>query len=365
MRLDKRLLQLAGTTRAALIASILLGLLSGVTIVAQARYLSQVVADVFLNGAGRGAVISLLITLLVVILLRAGLVWGSEYSASAAAIKIKTRLRQRLFEHILRLGPAYGREERTGELVSTCMEGVEALDAYFSQYLPQLALAALIPVAFLVFILPLDPISGLVLLITAPLIPLFMILIGNLAESLTRRQWQTLSRLSAYFLDVLQGLTALKILGASRTQASVLAKASDRYRRTTMQVLRVAFLSALTLEMIATLGTAIVAVEIGLRLLYGRLTFEQAFFVLLLAPEFYLPLRSLGARFHAAMGGLAAVERIDEILCQPGLVADAATAQSSFAAMEDTRPPLELVIDGLTGRGGSVGALRHGSSSIR
>ncbi len=208
----------------------------------------------------------------------------------------------------------FTRGERSGELINTASEGIEALDAYYSQYLPQLVLAALVPISFLTFIFPLDWISGLVLLLTAPLIPLFMILIGNLAQALTRRQWQALSRMSAYFLDVLQGLTALKTLGRSRAQGQVIEQVSDHYRQVTMSVLRVTFLSALALEMISTLSTAVVAVEIGLRLLYGRLSFEQGFFVLLLAPEFYLPIRLLGTRFHAGMSGVAAARRIFEVL---------------------------------------------------
>ncbi len=177
---------------------------------------------------------------------------------------------------------------------------METLDAYFSQYLPQLATAALVPLTILAFVFPLDALSGLVLLLTAPLIPIFMILIGSHTKVLTQRQWTTLSRMSAHFLDVLQGLTTLKLLGRSREQIEVIALISDRFRATTMEVLRFAFLSALTLELLATLSTAVVAVEIGLRLLYGYLAFEQAFFVLILAPEFYLPLRQLGSRFHAA-----------------------------------------------------------------
>jgi ATP-binding cassette subfamily C protein CydCD len=199
-------------------------------------------------------------------------------------------------------------------LVNVVNEGVETLDAYFSQYLPQLALAVLVPLTILAVILPVDTLSGLVLLFTAPLIPLFMVLIGDLANTLTRRQWSTLSRMSAHFLDVLQGLTTLKIFGRSRAQIRVIAQIGERYRSTTMDVLRVTFLSALVLEWVATLSTAVVAVEIGLRLLYGRLTFEHAFFVLLLTPEFYLPLRLLGTRFHAGMAGVAAADRIFEIL---------------------------------------------------
>jgi len=202
-------------------------------------------------------------------------------------------------------------------LINTAVEGVEALDAYFRQYLPQLALAALVPLTILAFVFPLDFLSGLVLLLTAPLIPIFMILIGNLADALTRRQWTSLSRMSAHFLDVLQGLTTLKLLGRSRDQIQTIARISDHFRQTTLSVLRVAFLSALVLEMVATISTAVVAVEIGLRLLYGRLPFEEAFFVLVLAPEFYLPLRLLGTRFHAGVAGVATARRIFEVLATP------------------------------------------------
>jgi ATP-binding cassette subfamily C protein CydD len=215
------------------------------------------------------------------------------------------------------LGPAYTRGERSGELVNTAVEGIEALDAYFGQYLPQLALVTLIPLTVLAFVFPLDPISGLVLLLTAPLIPIFMSLIGSLADALTRRQWTSLSRMSAHFLDVLQGLTTLKLFGRSREQIQTIAEISDRFRQATLGVLRVAFLSALVLEMVGTISTAIVAVGIGLRLLYARLSFEEAFFVLLLAPEFYLPLRTLGARFHAGMSGVTAAQRIFEVLETP------------------------------------------------
>jgi ATP-binding cassette subfamily C protein CydD len=215
------------------------------------------------------------------------------------------------------LGPAYTRGERSGELANTAVEGIEALDAYFRQYLPQLALAALVPLTVLIFVFPLDWVSGLVMLLTAPLIPVFMILIGSLAESLTRRQWTSLSRMSAHFLDVLQGLATLKLFGRSREQYRIIAQISDEFRETTMGVLRVTFLSALVLELVATISTAVVAVQIGLRLLYGQLAFQQGFFVLLLAPEFYLPLRLLGTRFHAGMQGVAAAQRIFEVLETP------------------------------------------------
>jgi ATP-binding cassette, subfamily C, bacterial CydCD len=314
MNLDKRLLRLALDSRLNLFLTIGFGLAGGVASVMQAYLLSKTIDRAFLKGQGVNGLQSLLAALLVIIVLRAGLAWASEISANAIAARVKISLRTLLFEHILMLGPAYTYGERTGELTSVVTEGVEALDAYFSQYLPQLVLAALVPLTFLIFVFPLDPLSGIVLLLTAPLIPLFMVLIGGLAQSLTRRQWTTLSRLSAYFLDILQGLTTLKTLGRSRGQAETIALASERFRQTTMSVLRVTFLSALVLELVSTISTAVVAVEVGLRLLYGRLSFEQAFFVLLLAPEFYLPLRMLGTRFHAGMSGAAAANRIFEIL---------------------------------------------------
>jgi len=240
--------------------------------------------------------------------------WFVEFYGSVAARKIKHDLRTRLYAHIQRLGPAYAREERTGELVGAAVEGVEALDAYFAHYLPQIFLAVLIPIGMLVIIFPVDLFTGIVLLLTAPLIPFFMILIGGHSEKLIQEQWLKLSRMSAYFFDVIQGLKTLKLLGRSREQTSQIEKVSDDYRRTTMGVLKVSFLSSLSLEMLSTLSTAIVAVEIGLRLLYGGMEFEPALFLLILAPEFYYPLRTLGTRFHAAMAGTEAAERIFAIL---------------------------------------------------
>ena len=320
MKLDRRLLSLLGSQRFLLILAILAGFVGGVLIVFQARFLSRIVNLVYISQSTLPDVSGLLFILLILIIVQGGVIWGGNFAANNLAVRIKTNLRVRLFNHIIRLGPGYFKQEvdnqgvRTGELVNVINEGVETLDAYFSQYLPQLALAVLVPLTVLAVILPVDTLSGLVLLFTAPLIPLFMVLIGDLANTLTRRQWSTLSRMSAHFLDILQGLTTLKVFGRSNAQIRVIAQIGDRYRSTTMAVLRVTFLSALVLEWVATLSTAVVAVEIGLRLLYGRLTFEMAFFVLLLTPEFYLPLRMLGTRFHAGMAGVAAADRIFEIL---------------------------------------------------
>jgi ATP-binding cassette subfamily C protein CydCD len=312
--MQRRLLELTRDSRLALTATILTGFLAGLLTIGQASALSQVVNRVFLGGQSLPDVAVLLQIILIVVLLRAILAWASEVSANAVAVRVKSELRQRLFDKILRLGPAYTRAERTGELVNAAVEGVEALDAYFSQYLPQLVLAALVPLCILFFVFPEDPLSGLILLLTAPLIPVFMYLIGKTAEALTKRQWNTLSRLSAHFFDSLQGLTTLKELGQSKAHAQSIADASNRFRDITLDVLRVTFLSALVLELVATVSTAIVAVEVGLRLLYGQMAFQPALFLLLLAPEFYIPLRMLGLRFHAGMSGTTAARRIYEIL---------------------------------------------------
>lgn len=312
--MNRRLLTLARDSRLALAATVLTGFLAGLLTIGQASALSQVVERVFLEGQNLPEVGGLLRFILIIVFLRALLAWGSEVSANAVAVRVKSDLRQQLFDKILRLGPAYTRGERTGELVNAAMEGVESLDAYFSQYLPQLVIATLVPLSILIFVFPRDPLSGLILLLTAPLIPIFMYLIGKTAEALTRRQWDTLSRLSAHFLDSLQGLTTLKELGRSQEHARSVAEASERFRDGTLKVLRVTFLSALVLELVATVSTALVAVEVGLRLLYGQMAFQPALFLLLLAPEFYIPLRMLGLRFHAGMAGTSAARRIFEVL---------------------------------------------------
>lgn len=307
----------AGAVRFFLALSVGLGLGTGLLAILQAGYLARVVNRVFLEGQSLSGVQPLLWPLLGVIIFRAGLTWLSEVAAHRAAAQIKHALRQRLLAHLLALGPVYAGGERTGELVNVMVEGIEALDAYFARYLPQLALAALVPLAVLGFVFPLDLISALILLFTAPLIPLFMFLIGKWAESLSQRQWESLSRMSAHFLDVLQGLTTLKIFGRSKSQAEVIGRISSHFRESTLGVLRVAFLSALALEFLATISTALVAVTVGLRLVYARIPFEQAFFLLLLAPEFYLPLRLLGSHFHAGLAGVSAAGRIFEILETP------------------------------------------------
>lgn len=315
--MHRRLLLLAKDTRFNLTIAVLSGLLAGTLTIWQAWLLSSTVDGVFLKGQTLAQVTGWLRWLLALIGMRGLLAWVNEVSANAVAVHVKTDLRERLYAHIQVLGPAYTQRERTGDLTAAAVEGIEALDAYFSQYLPQLVITALVPISILIFVFPLDLPSGIILLVTAPLIPFFMILIGKGAEIVTNRQYETLSRLSAHFLDSLQGLTTLKIFGQSKAHAKSIARVSDQFRDRTMNVLRITFLSALVLELLTTLSTAVIAVEIGLRLLYARMEFREALFLLILAPEFYLPLRMLGARFHAGMAGTSAAKRIFEILDTP------------------------------------------------
>ncbi len=340
MNFDRNLLNAARREWLALALTILLGLLGGLAIILQARQLSAILSAVFSEGQTRGAVAPLFVPLLIILIGRALFSWLADASAGLLAIRLKERLRSQLVDHLFRLGPAYARGENSAELANTALQGIENLDAYFSQYLPQAALAGLLPLAVLVVVFPKDWLSGLILLLTAPLIPIFMILIGKASEAATRRQWNALSRLSAYFLDTLQGLRELKLLGQSERRADKVGEAAEQYRLTTMKVLRVTFLSALVLEMVGTLSTAVIAVQIGLRLLRGGLGFEQAFFILLLAPEFYLPLRLLGQRFHAGASGITAARRIyailqTPVLCEPvvsvEMLADIATPPQTIS----------------------------------
>ncbi len=331
MQVDKRLLQFLKNTPGSFLFSILLGLgVAGFTIW-QAWLLSRIIDAVFLKHHYREMVVPALLLFAGISLLRAVFTWGQKNAANKVSSHVKSTLRNKLSRHLVYLGPPFVRSERSGEISNTLLTGVDSLDAYFSEYLPQLFLSALIPLLILFFVFPLDLLSGFVFLFTAPIIPVFMILIGNLAQSLTQKQWKTLSRMSAHFLDVLQGLTTLKILGRSRDQIKVIAQISDDFRQTTMKVLRVAFLSALVLEIVGTISTAIVAVEIGLRLLYGKIEFQQALFILILAPEFYLPMRLLGTKYHAGMEGVAAARRIFEIL-----------GTSPLIRQSQSRPSLDL-----------------------
>ena len=318
--MNRDLFRYVGSARVFLGATVLLGVLVAVATIAQMVLLAGVVDRVFVGGAGREGVGTLLLLLLGASVLRSGLLWGREVTAQRGAVRVKTELRGRLVGYVLRLGPAYARGERTGELATTATEGVEKLDAYFARYLPQVFLSVAVPVLIVVYVFPLDRSSAVLLLLTAPVIPVMMILVGSYAEDHMKRQWTALSRLGAGFLDSVQGLPTLKMFGRSGAEAQKVAAASEGFRVRTMKVLRYAFLSGLVLEFMTAMAIALVAVTLGVRVVSGSMPFEEAFVVLLLAPEFYKPLRELGVHRHAGMEGKAAAERIFEVLDTPAPV---------------------------------------------
>lgn len=314
MLFNRDLLDQTRSTRGFFIPAVLLGLLNGLATITQAAILSRLVTAAFLEGKSLEECARWLVGLMVISMLRSAAVFGSEVLAGRGSVLVREKLRLRLLRHLFALGPAYMQDERSGEQAAAAIQGVDALEAYFSQYLPQVALAGLIPFAVMAISFPIDWLTGLIFLLTAPLIPIFMVLIGQASERLTRQQFSALSRMSAFLLDTIQGLSTLKLLDQCAAQGERIAEVSDAFREKTLRVLRVAFLSALVLEMVGTLSTAVIAVQIGLRLLSGGMQFEPAFFVLILAPEFYLPLRLLGQRFHAGETGRAAAKKIFEVL---------------------------------------------------
>ncbi|MFN4015246.1 MAG: thiol reductant ABC exporter subunit CydD [Reyranella sp.] len=297
--------------------AIVLGAAAACLAVPQAWLLAHAIAPVVMEKAAVSSALPWLLPVLPLLVLRFVLATASGRAALVAAGRVKARLRSALLRHLASLGPAATAGRSTGEAATVVLEGVDALDAYVSRFMAHLGVLVVLPPLVLVVVLPRDWISGLVLLVTAPVIPLFMILLGLGAEKLNRRQWLRLLRLSGRLLDGLQRLTTLRLLNAGEREAGRLAEAAEDYRRSTMAVLRVAFLSSLALEFFATVGIALVAVLIGFRLLDGALGFEAAFFVLLLAPEFYAPLRQLGLDYHARMEALAAAERILDLHAQP------------------------------------------------
>ncbi|MDT8897413.1 thiol reductant ABC exporter subunit CydD [Thermanaerothrix sp. 4228-RoL] len=322
----RRLLDWVHSQRGDFFLVLATGMTLGGLIVFQAYTLAYILDAAFIHHHFRADLYPWLGILLGVIATRAVATWVNEVAAQRLAVRIKAQLRGELLRAILHAGPAYLKTQPAGDLTATLMQGIESLEPFFAYYLPQIVLAAGVPVLILAVVFPLDWLTGIIFLFTAPLVPLFMILIGRMAERVTRRQWRALQRLNDYILDTIQGLVSLKAMGRTRDREVRLGRVSDAYYATTLSVLRVTFLSALAMELISTISTALVAVEIGLRLLYGRLDFLQAFFILLIAPEFYLPLRMLGQRFHAAMSGIDAAQSIFSLL-------DEAAEKSTFSRL--------------------------------
>ena len=313
---DPRLLRYATAARGYLILTVGLGLVTTALILAQAGLLAHALAAPA-AGIGVAALGATLAVLLAVLAGRAVAAYGGELAALRAAAAVKSQLRRKLTAHVVRLGPAWLGGQQTGELATLSTKGLDALDPYFARFLPQLVLACLVPVAVLIRVGLADWISAVVIAVTLPLIPVFAVLIGLQTRAQTERQWRLLARLGGHFLDVVEGLPTLKLFGRAKAQATVIREVTDAHRHATMRTLRVAFLSALVLELSAAIATALVAVEVGLRLLAGHIPYQTALLVLLLTPEAYLPLRAVGLQFHASMEGVTAAGRACEILDTP------------------------------------------------
>ncbi|HBK70943.1 MAG TPA: thiol reductant ABC exporter subunit CydD [Flavobacteriaceae bacterium] len=302
------------TSRNELYLAIGLGGLSGLLVIFQAWLMATMISDVIFKEAQLAELQNRLWYLIIIFIIRAILNWTSNLSAFKAVIKIKLDLRDKIHRHIQKIGPVHATKKHSGSDVNTMIDGVEAIEKYYTSYIPGIAFVSILPLAYIIVTFPFDWISGLVLLVTAPIIVFFMIMIGQGAEKLNQEQWRQLSRLSSHFIDTIQGLPTLKIFNAAKREAAIIAKLADEYRERTMSVLKVAFLSSLLLEFFSSIGVAIVAVLIGFRLLDGNMEFVDGLFVLLLAPEYYLSIRNMGGNYHAKMEGIGAAEQIIEIL---------------------------------------------------
>jgi thiol reductant ABC exporter CydD subunit len=314
---DPRLLQHGRATRAYLALSVALGTGTAFLVIAQAWLLATVVAGAFAQGKELGQLRTPVEMLLSVVFLRAVLAWTSDVTANRCSAQVKSELRRALVERVAVLGPDGLVVRRTGDVAALATRGVDALDGYYSRYLPQLVLAAIVPLTVLAAVVTLDWVSAAIMAVTLPLVPVFMALVGMATRRHTDRQFRTLQRLSGHFLDVVAGLATLKVFGRSKAQTQTIRDVTDSYRRTTMATLRLTFLSSLVLELLASLSVALVAVSVGLRLLGGHLDLRTSLFVLVLAPEAYLPLRLVGANFHASAEGMSAAEQVFGVVDEP------------------------------------------------
>jgi ATP-binding cassette, subfamily C, bacterial CydD len=310
--LDPRLLRRARAARLLLAADVAFGLATALLVLLQATLLARVVARSF-EGASLDDVSTDLVLLALVFAGRAVLAWGFEVAGRLAATGVLSQLRLELVERRLRHEPAALDGSKSGEIAAVAVQGVDALEAYFGRFVPQLVLAVAVPAAVIAWVVPIDLTSAALMLLTLPLVPVFMVLIGRYTERETHARWRALSLLSTHFLDVVRGLPTLRAFNRGHAQSAAIAKTSEQYRRTTMRTLRVAFLSGAVLELAATLGIALVAVTVGVRLADGGIGLQAALTVLILAPELYLPLRNLAAQYHASADGLAVAERLLEL----------------------------------------------------
>ncbi len=291
--------------------------MSAFLIVAQAWLIADIVSRAFIDGRSLSQLQTPMVILLAVVLARALVAWGAELAASRASARAKSQLRTALLERVPELGLESNREQRSGELAILATRGIDVLDGYFSLYLPQLFLAVIVPIVVIVSVLWGDWVSAAIITFSIPLIPLFMALVGATTQERMDRQLRTLEQLAGHFLDVVAGLPTLKIFGRAKAQAKTIREITERYRLAAMSTLRITFLSSLILELVSTVAVAMVAVAVGLRLMNGHMDLRTALFALVLAPEAFMPLRQLGANYHASAEGMAAAERVFEVLELP------------------------------------------------
>jgi thiol reductant ABC exporter CydD subunit len=314
--LDPRLLRRARAVRAMLAGDVVLGVLAALLVLAQAVLIAHVAARAF-GGASLDEVTLPLALLVAVAAARGAAAWAFEAVGRRAATDVVSQLRLELVERRLRDQPAALDGAASAEVATAAVGGVDALETTFARYVPQVVLAIVVPVAVLALVASIDLVSAWVMLLTLPLVPVFMWLVGRYTEHRARERWQMLALLATHFLDVVRGLPTLRAFNRGEAQAERIAEVSDRYRRATMGTLRVAFLSGAVLELAATLGIALVAVTVGVRLVDGGLGLEAGLTVLVLAPELYLPLRNLAAQFHSSSEGLAVAERLLDLVDTP------------------------------------------------
>lgn len=277
-----------------------------------AYLLSLVITEVFLQKAPLSHILDKLYLLVGNAALKALFGIAADYHIKAYSEELKESLRKKAFDTLLNANPLTIKKTRTGDIVNLLGSGMDMITPYYAQYLPQFVSAVLTPFLILITAAFVDKLSMLIMLITYPIIPIFMILIGGKSKELNEKQWGKLNLLSSHFIDMLQGISTLKMFGRSKRQEEKVFEVSESFRKATMGVLKVSFLSALVLETAATISAAMIAVNLGLHLVYGSITFEKAFFLLVLAPEFYLPMRQLGMKFHASLNGEVAIDKLNE-----------------------------------------------------
>jgi thiol reductant ABC exporter CydD subunit len=320
--LDPRLLDSARQARAALAADALLGFAAALLVLAQAVLLARIAARAF-GGAPLAQLTGSLTVLVAVVFARALVAGAFEAVGRWAAGGVLSTLRLELVEARLRQRPTAPDGVESAEVATAGVDGIDALETVFARYLPQIALAVAVPVAVLALVAWIDPLSALLMVLTLPLVPVFMWLVGRYTAHRTRERWQAMALLSGHFLDVVRGLPTLRAFNRGAAQAERVETVSEEYRVATMATLRVAFLSGAVLELAATLGVALIAVTVGVRLVDGSMGLEPALTVLVLAPELYLPLRNLAAQYHAGADGLAVSQRLLDLIDDAGAAAEA------------------------------------------